>query len=268
MNISARMPLKRLTRQEFDALSRKIMAHVFASQNELGRLCDEAVYQSDIALRLQAGGLGPVATEVPLSVSLRDFTKNYRLDLVIQESFIMELKTAVALVSEHDSQLLNYLLITGAPHGKLVNLRPASVEYRTVNAAVSAAERHRYRLATERWQPQTSRCRLLPEILTEMVAAWGAFLDCHLYEEALIHFLGGEAKVLQKAPLQRNGLPLGTQTVPLVADSAAFRLTALAPEGCNAYEAHLRRFLALTPLVALHWINLHHHEIQFTTITR
>ena len=95
--------LKPLTRQEFDALSRKIMAHVFASQNELGRLCDEAVYRNDIALRLQASGLGPVTVEVPLSISWRDFTKTYRLDLIVQESFIMELKTAITLVSEHDS---------------------------------------------------------------------------------------------------------------------------------------------------------------------
>ena len=43
------IPLRRLSRPEFDELSRQIMAHAFASQNELGRLCDEAVYQNDLA---------------------------------------------------------------------------------------------------------------------------------------------------------------------------------------------------------------------------
>ncbi|MGH7992418.1 MAG: GxxExxY protein [Limisphaerales bacterium] len=262
------IPLKRLARPAFDALSRKVMAHVFASQNELGRLCDEAVYQRDIALRLQIAGLGPVVMEAPLSISLRDFTRIYRLDLVVQEAFIVELKTAATLINEHYSQLLNYLLIVNLPHGKLINLRPASVEYRTVNAVVSALERRRYHLVTERWKPQTPRCGLLLEILTELVTAWGAFLDCHLYEEALIHFLGGENSVLQKVPLQRGGSSLGVQTVPLVTDSVAFRLTALAPETSDNYEPQLRRFLALTPLAALHWVNLHHHEIQLTTITR
>jgi GxxExxY protein len=260
--------LKPPTRQEFDALSRKIMAHVFASQNELGRLCEEAVYRNDIVLRLQAAGLGPVAAEVPLSISLRDFTKTYRLDLVVQESFIVELKTAMTLASEHDSQLLNYLLIAGMPRGKLINPRSASVEYRTINAVVSAAERRRFHLVTKRWQPQTPRCRLLQEIMTETLEAWGAFLDCRLYEDALIHFLGGERGVLQNVPLRRDGLSLGTQTLPLAADSIAFRLTALAPEACGGYETQLRRFLALTPLATLHWINLHHHEIQLVTITR
>jgi len=73
-------------------MSRLVMAQVFASQNELGRLCDEAVYQSDIALRLEAAGLGPVAKEVPVSVAWRDFTKTCYLDLVVPAAFICELK--------------------------------------------------------------------------------------------------------------------------------------------------------------------------------
>jgi GxxExxY protein len=262
------IPLKPLKRDEFDSMSREIMAQVFASQNELGRLCEEAVYQNDIALRLQAAGLGPVATEVPLMVSLRDFAKTYRLDLVVQESFIAELKTSAALLKEHDSQLLNYLLITESPQGKLINLRPASVEYRTVNAVVPAAERRRFELTTDQWRPQTPRCRLLAEMLDELLAAWGAFLDCHLYEAALIHFLGGEGRVLQNVPLKRAGYPLGHQIVPLVTESVTFRLTALAPEARDGHEAQLRRFLALTPFTALLWINMHHHEIQLATITR
>ena len=108
-------------------MSREVMFHVFASQNELGCLCDEAVYQNDIALRLEAAGLGPVAKEVPVSVSLRDFTKTYCLDLVVQESFISELKTSITLSKEHDSQLLNYLLLLETPHGKLINLRPSAI---------------------------------------------------------------------------------------------------------------------------------------------
>ena len=71
------IPLRRLTRPEFDELSRLFMAQVFASQNELGRLCDEVVYQNDIALRLEAAGLGPVAKEVPVTVTWRDFTKTH-----------------------------------------------------------------------------------------------------------------------------------------------------------------------------------------------
>jgi GxxExxY protein len=258
---------RHLSRPEFDEMSRLIMAQAFASQNELGRLCDEAVYQNDIALRLETAGLGPVAKEVPITVTWRDFTKTYYLDLVVQAGFICELKTAAALLKEHDSQLLNYLLLLDAPHGKLINLRPPSVEYRTVNAVVSTEDRRAFELATDRWRPQTPRCHELLELLKELFAAWGAFLDCHLYEEALIHFLGGELRVRQRVPLRRAGSPLGTQATTLLTDSIAFRVTALAPDAREGYETHLRRFLALTPLTGLHWINLHHHEVRLVTIT-
>lgn len=221
------IPLLRVSRPEFDEMSRQIMAHAFASQNELGRLCDEAVYQNDLALRLEAAGLGPVVKQVPLRVSFGDFTKTYYLDLVVQQAFIAELRTVAMLLKEHDSQLLNYLLIADVPHGKLINLRPPSVEYRTVNAVVSAAERHSFTLVTDRWRPQTARCRDLPDLFTELLSAWGAFLDSHLYEEALTHFLGGEATVLQRVPLTRAGFPLGTQLVTLLTEAIGFRVTAL-----------------------------------------
>lgn len=262
------MPLRRLTRPEFDEMSRLVMAQVFASQNELGRLCDEAAYQNDIALRLEAAGLGAAAKEVPLKVCFRGFTKTYYLDLVIQAGFIAELKTVVTLLNEHDAQLLNYLLIGDVPHGKLINLRPRSVEYRTVNAVVKAEDRRLCGLATDRWRPQTPRCRELRDLFTELLTAWGAFLDYRLYEEALIHFLGGEATVLRRVPLTRAGSSLGTQAVTLLTDDVAFRVTALSPGRPANYESQLHRFLCLTPLMTLHWLNLHHHELQLVTINR
>jgi len=277
MRIEAKTPLspfhcpiqfRRLTRPEFDEISRLVMAHVFASQNELGRLCDEAVYQNDVALRLEAAGLGPVAKEMPVTVAWRDFVKTYYLDLVVRAAFICEFKALAALLGEHDSQLLHYLLLTNVPHGKLVNLRPPSVEYRTVNAVVSAEERRSFILVADRWRPQTSRCRELMDLLTELLEAWGAFLDYRLYEEALIHFLGGESRVRRRVPLVRAGFPLGTQAAALLTDSIAFRVTALAPAARDGYETHLRHFLALTPLTTLHWVNLHHHKLQFVTLTR
>lgn len=262
------LSLRWLARTAFDELSRLVMAQVFASQNELGRLCDEVVYQNDIAVRLDAAGLGPVAKEVPVTVAWREFAKTYFLDLVVQESFICELKTVAALIQEHDSQLLNYLLILDVPQGKLINLRPPSVEYRTVNAVLSAEDRRHFSVATDRWHPQTPRCRDLLNLLNELLVTWGAFLDCHLYEEALIHFMGGESQVRQRVPLARAGFPLGTQAVALLADGIAFRVTALAADVRAGYESQLRRFLALTRLSTLHWINLHHHDVQLATINR
>ncbi len=56
------------------------MRHAFDSQNELGRLCDEVIYQNDLAIRLVAADLGPTETQIPVEVTHGSFTKTYRLD--------------------------------------------------------------------------------------------------------------------------------------------------------------------------------------------
>ena len=101
----------------------RLMRCAFDVQNQLGRLCDEIIYQNDLAIRLQTVGLGPVHREVPVTVTHRDFSKTYRLDLVVSEAAIYELKAEARLVSEHEAQLLHYLLLCGSQHGKLVNFR-------------------------------------------------------------------------------------------------------------------------------------------------
>src|SRR6266850_420795 len=68
--------------------------------------------QNDLAARLRAAGL-PVRTEVPITVTCRDFAKTYFLDLVVADTAIYELKTALGLIGEHEAQLLNYLLLRG-----------------------------------------------------------------------------------------------------------------------------------------------------------
>src|SRR5438552_16009596 len=95
-----------IRQQEFAQLDYLVMRHAFECQNQLGRLCDELIYQNDLAARLQAAGL-PVRTEVPITVTFRDFTKTYSLDLVVADAGIYELKTTHSLIGVHEAQLLN-----------------------------------------------------------------------------------------------------------------------------------------------------------------
>jgi hypothetical protein len=83
----------------------------------------------------------------------------------------------------------------------------------------------------------------------------------------LIHFLGGEQSVSQMVPLRRDGLPLGNQRMHLLTPEIAFRLTAF-NTGLADYECHLRSLLRHSPLKALHWINMDHHNIQFVTLEK
>ena len=94
-----------------------------------------------------------------------------------------------------------------------------------------------------------------------------AFCSCRCTTTALIHFFGGPGRVIQEIPVIRDGHQLTTQRVHLLDPATAFKLTALGT-GLNTVEEHLRRFLHHTKLNAIQWVNLHEHDVTFTTLTR
>jgi hypothetical protein len=58
---------------------------------------------------------------------------------------------------------------------------------------------------------------------------------------------------------------LGNQRFHLLEPSAAFRFTAFG-ELTVGYEKQLQKLLRLSPVKALHWINIGHEEVTFTTL--
>ena len=267
MPITSPVSLRSIGQAEFAKMDYQVMRHAFDSQNELGRLCDEVIYQNDLALRLDAAGLGPIRKELPLTVTHQSFSKTYFLDLVVGDAAIYELKTVARLSPEHDSQLLNYLFLHDVHHGKLINFRPPQIETRFVNTGLSPGARRQLEINTSRWREAEDGSRLLREVVVGLLEDWGAFLEIPLYLDALVHFLGGEHKVIQSIPFSRDGVTLGGQRLHLAGPDTAFRITALTDDTV-AYEQHLRSLLRHTPLRAIQWINMAHHRIDFVTLAR
>ncbi len=58
---------------------------------------------------------------VPLQYRGKLVDCSYRLDLVVEEMVIVELKSVAALDPIHAAQLLTYLKLTGCPVGLLIN---------------------------------------------------------------------------------------------------------------------------------------------------
>lgn len=265
MPIYCPVTIRSLNAEAFEEIDYRIMGHAYASQNELGRLCEENVYEADLAARLRADGFQSVMTQVPLTIRHDDFGRSFFLDLVADDA-LYELKTALALHGEHQAQLLNYLFILNLARGKLLNFRPAKVEGRIVATGLNDAERRSFVIQAERWDDISPDCSRLRAKLNDLLRDWGAFLDLALYRDALIHFLGGSERVEQRVNLSRRGLALGTQRLFIHSPGVAFRLTAFT-EGQASIEVHLRRLLALASLKAAQWINLNHARIELTTIT-
>lgn len=87
----------------------------------------ESVYCAALAYELQHRGLR-VEKEVPLPVRYKvvQFDLGYRLDLVVEDLIIVELKSVEAIAPVHSKQLLTYLRLADKRLGLLINF---NVEY-------------------------------------------------------------------------------------------------------------------------------------------
>ena len=82
----------------------------------------ESAYATCFKHELIKRGL-KVACEVPLPV-IYDGIKleaGYRLDLVVEDTVVVELKAIEALAPIHQAQIISYLKLSGKPIGLLIN---------------------------------------------------------------------------------------------------------------------------------------------------
>ena len=263
MPIHCLIPIRDLSKAEFNERDALVMRCAYAARNTLGRLLDERVYENDIALRLKAEGCS-VHTQVPVTVSLGTFEKVYRCDLIAGDA-LYELKTVIAFTGEHDMQALHYAMMLGIGHAKLMNFRTQKVQGRLRFNALSQADRHRLVWDEDAWRPLTEKCEELRQHARNIINDWGAYLDCRLYDEALRHFMGGELACVRRVAVVREGNELGTHPMSFHADGLFFVVTALTTE-IPQFEGHLRRLMRFTASRGAQWVNLNHNRIQFITL--
>lgn len=187
------------------------------------------------------------------------------MDLLCALGLMVEAKTVESLTNAHLAQALHYLLLTGMSHGLLVNLRSERVAHRFVSTTLDPRERRRFTIHDADWSPLNEPSRWLRETVARLLAEWGAFLQLTLYREAIIHFLGGPERALRKVPIFDGDQTLGFEEVCLLCDDSALAFTALT-NGQQRMRDHLQRFLAHTRLACIQWVNLNHHDIEFTTL--
>ena len=79
MPIHCPVKIECLDAKAFERVDYRVIGQAFASQNELGRLCDECAYEADLTARLGTAGCSSVHSQLPITVTHRDFSKGYRL---------------------------------------------------------------------------------------------------------------------------------------------------------------------------------------------
>jgi len=247
-----------LSNREFEELDQLVMACAFESQNTLGRLCEEIVYENDMAARLRAAGCH-VATQTAVHVAFAGFEKTYRLDLIVN-GMLYELKAVELLSNKHESQAYHYAALVGADRVKLLNFGGAKVEGRLLACPFSKLNRFEVEVDRRDWQPVSEDCPDLAKTAEACFKEWGGFLHRQLFKEALLHFHGANVRV----PIVRNGLPLGHHPIMRHNKAVGFEVSGLA--NISAHEKHLGSILNFLPLQAWQWINIRGNRMIVKTI--
>jgi len=107
----------------------------------------ESVYQKCVAIELRAQGFR-VETERCVSLTYRNvtFEHAFRLDIIVEDLVVLEIKSVKALESVHEAQVITYLKLTGYPIGLLMNFNATLLKHglkRLVHPDIFAESRRR-----------------------------------------------------------------------------------------------------------------------------
>ncbi len=111
------------SKEELNQLSGLIIDSAMEVHREFGPGLLERVYEAALARELSLRGISSrrqVASHVVYKGEILD-EEAYRIDLLVDESIVVELKTVPALLPIHEAQLHTYMKLSGKLLGLLIN---------------------------------------------------------------------------------------------------------------------------------------------------
>ena len=118
-------------------ISYKIRGAIFKVYNELGPGLLESVYETALAFQLREDGLN-VKTQVPVPLiySGQKLEVGFRIDILVNDLVIIEIKSTENFAEVHHKQVLTYLRLCNKKLGILINFNSDDISksiYRKVN---------------------------------------------------------------------------------------------------------------------------------------
>jgi GxxExxY protein len=111
-----------------EELTEKVIGAAIEVHRTLGPGLLESAYEECLCRELDLRGL-TFQRQVPLPVEYKGVKLDcgYRLDLVVQDLVVLELKCVDHILPVHEAQLLTYLKLTGKRIGLIINFNVATL---------------------------------------------------------------------------------------------------------------------------------------------
>jgi GxxExxY protein len=111
-----------MEKERFEYLATQVFKAALEVHKTLGPGLLESVYEFSMRKELEIRGIEfKSQTKVPLFYKGYDTTKEFFIDLLVEDEIVIELKAVEGLVPVHQSQLLSYLKLSNKKMGFLIN---------------------------------------------------------------------------------------------------------------------------------------------------
>lgn len=116
------MAQRRLESSEFDSLTHQVIGAAIEVHRVLGPGLLESAYEECLCRELSLQGVS-FRRQVPLPIDYKGVRLDcgYRIDLLVDDRLIVEIKAVESLTGVHEAQLLTYLKLSGVKVGLLIN---------------------------------------------------------------------------------------------------------------------------------------------------
>jgi len=114
---------------EINKITHEILDSAYKVHSALGPGLLESAYQACLVYELKKKGL-KVEVEKPLPLIYKEVKLEcgYRIDILVEDQVVIELKTADAFTDVHLAQVLTYLKLSGKKVGLLINFYTKSLK--------------------------------------------------------------------------------------------------------------------------------------------
>jgi GxxExxY protein len=107
---------------ELNEISEKIIGAAIQVHSTLGPGLLESTYEACLKYEMEKRGLNVISqVGLPVIYDGMKIDLGYRLDLLVEDAVIVELKAVTTITPLHEAQLLSYLKLSGKRLGLLIN---------------------------------------------------------------------------------------------------------------------------------------------------
>ncbi len=111
-----------MQREELNRLSREILDACITVHREMGPGLLESVYEECLMKEFELRGIGAKnQVIIPLLYKGYELSREFKIDILVENEIILEIKSSESLLPVHEAQIISYLKLAKKRLGFLIN---------------------------------------------------------------------------------------------------------------------------------------------------